>query len=70
MAKKIFLDSDGVIRDFVKACEKRYKRTFSWEGQRDVREHLGFTDIQWKEELEISGSSFFNRSKFDFKKIK
>lgn len=52
MEKKIIVDSDGVIRDFVGACEKRYNRKFDWSGQRDVREHLGFTDLQWKEELE------------------
>lgn len=52
MVFKIFIDSDGVIRDFVGTCEKRYQRTFNWTNQTDVRDILGFSRKDWGKELD------------------
>lgn len=52
MEKKIFIDSDGVLRDFVGACEKRYKRQFNFSENKNIQELLGFDGEQWESELD------------------
>jgi hypothetical protein len=53
METKIFIDTDGIIRDFVGACEKRYRfNLLRFSEKTNLQTILAFSDEEWKKELD------------------
>lgn len=53
MEKKIFIDTDGILRDFVGACENRFKTIFDWSQGNSIRNHLNMTKEEWEKALDV-----------------
>ena len=52
MAKKILIDTDGVLRDFVSGCEEKYECKFDFSTTRSVQKLLGKTHDDFIKELD------------------
>ena len=52
MAKKILIDTDGVLRDFVGSCEEKYQTKLDFAQSRSMRKLLGKTSEQIVNDLD------------------
>lgn len=52
MAKKILIDTDGVLRDFVGGCEERYETKFDFTNSRSIQKLLDKTHHEFISDLD------------------
>ena len=52
MAKKILIDTDGVLRDFVGGCEEKYECKFDFSTTKSVQKLLGKTHNDFIKDLD------------------
>jgi len=52
MAKKILIDTDGVLRDFVGSCEEKYQTTLDFTVSKSVQKLLGKTHDDFIKDLD------------------